>query len=290
MSTICLAVAVIGPDDRAVMGDGDQPRRQVAEGEDRPLGLLRHRLHRPQRRAIGCWRWRSPRSRVVDRFLREHIRAPTARRHRARQERRAWCRRPGPACCSIEGARRQQPDQADGAGDGEHLRRRTGTGLPEQQGEAPRRPEARRRGCAAGAASRARAVQASTPQPMQAGNRQAEDGGRRAPAVAVDRPRLAHMAEPQIVEFGRNAFQPRQAMRPGERVESGDGGPGDGRRAQPRTATSAGDRRPGRAARRRRARHRTARPATRRRRSARRLALEANSRKPRPVPPARVAA
>ena len=42
-----LAVAVIGPGDRIVMGDRDQPRPEVDEGEDHALRLQRDRVKAP---------------------------------------------------------------------------------------------------------------------------------------------------------------------------------------------------------------------------------------------------
>ena len=173
----------------------------------------------------------------------------------------------------AEGARRQQPDQGHRAGDGQHLRRRAGAGLPEQKRQGGQRPAAmapRIRRRRSPVAPRRPGEQ----RPSRSGRRPAGRGcsGRRPPAVAIDRPRLADMAEPKVIELGRHAFEARQAMRPGERMEAGDGRSGERRGAQPMLPFRPATTRRGRAAARRRAGHPTARPATRRRRPRRRLA------------------
>ncbi len=105
--------------------------------------------------------------------------------------------------------RRQDPDERDRAGDAQHLRRRAGAGLPEQQQRSRPAPGA--------AAARVRRSSSRSPRlrhdQQQPADRpghaaSASDQRRGLPAVAIDRPRLAHVAQPQALDFGRHAFEP----------------------------------------------------------------------------------
>ena len=70
------------------------------------------------------------------------------------------------------------------------------------------------------------AVDPAAPDQQQPADRPAgrerEDDRRGLPAVAIDRPRLAHMAQPQALDLGRYALEALQAVRPHQGVERGD--------------------------------------------------------------------
>ena len=61
-----------------------------------------------------------------------------------------------------------------------------------------------------------------------------------APTVRVDRPRFLHVAQPQLVDFGRNALEPLQAVRPGQGVKAGE----DDARQRARAPAASSSRRP----------------------------------------------
>ena len=181
-----------------------------------------------------------------------------------------------PGCCwhSTAGAARIQRSAR-------RSRRTPATAPPARRGSARTAGRTRRAAStarpqrSAAAARGSRACSQREPRPAdQPGDRQREHSGHRPPAVCgrsalASRTWLSHSA----VDFGRHALEPRQAMRPGERMERGDDAA-----APPRPARAAAVQRCGAApaisatAARRRAAHRPATPATARRTPAARLA------------------
>ena len=107
---------------------------------------------------------------------------------------------------------------------GEQLRRRTGPGLPEQQ----------RAGGQRGGRNgdyRPQFCPIIPPRPAEqdvadeAGHWQRQDQRGNLPTMGPHRPRLADMAQPQLRHFGRNPFQPRQALGPHQRMKRSDEDP-----------------------------------------------------------------
>ena len=122
----------------------------------------------------------------------------------------------------VQKQRHQEPDERGRADDRQHLRGGPGAGLPEQQQRSRRCRAAPRRGSAAAARGRAGCARPAAAQPIAPGDRQRDDQRRDAPAVPVDRPRFLDVAQPQPLDLGRDALEPLQALRPGQRVEGGD--------------------------------------------------------------------
>ena len=189
-------------------------------------------------------------------------------------------------CCSRRRRAGQAADQADGSGDSQQLGGRAGAGLPENEGQSGHRTgqPSRRASAAAGPTRSARHPGQHAPAD-RGRHRQAQHRHGRPPAMAIDRPRFAYVAQPKVVQFGDTPSSRDRQCGQAMSVEGGDDVPATAAAAS-RHCHLRATRPLGQATGRRRARHRTARPATRHRKPEAGWHKRRRPGKPSAVPPA----
>ncbi len=223
-------VAVIGSGDGIVPGRHDQPRPEVDEGED---GASGQRVDRRQpgdagATAVGRQHPALGRPRFLGRNQPKHHRHRRAETDDRDQDRH----RVLPFLGRAEPRRRNQDHDRRGSGQCHHLRRWAGPGLPEQQGQRRHRRQRNSQYSCHQLPIHPRPPDQQGPA-EQGSHRQRQRGDRGAPVVAIDRLRFAHIVQPQGLCFGRDAFEPLQAIRPGDDMKAGQQRAGRDRSAEP---------------------------------------------------------